>query len=153
MERRDAVVIGASAGGIDALRLLVERLPASLPLALCVVLHSNRTSPQVLDAILTRAGHLPAAYARHGEAMEPGRIYIAPADYHLEIERGRRLRLTRGPRENRFRPSVDVLFRSAALSLGPQVVGIVLSGALDDGTAGLWAIKARGGLAVVQDPD
>jgi two-component system chemotaxis response regulator CheB len=127
-------------------------LPADLPAAVFVVLHTHPTSPGYLPHILARSGPLPAAHAEDGEPIAPGRIYVAPPDHHLLIEDGH-VRLTKGPKENRSRPAVDPLFRSAAYFHGPRVIGVVLSGMLDDGTAGLWAIKDRGGLAVVQDPD
>jgi two-component system chemotaxis response regulator CheB len=151
LRMRDAVVVGASAGGIGALRELVHHVPPDFPAAIVAVVHISSHSPSLLPAILSAAGPLPAKAAEDREPMTEGKIYVAPPDRHLLIERGR-LRLTRGPRENRVRPSVDTLFRSAAVDLGSRVVGVILSGALDDGTAGLWAIKDRGGVAIVQEP-
>jgi two-component system chemotaxis response regulator CheB len=152
MPAHDIIVIGASAGGMDALQNLVRGLPPDLPAALFVVWHIPAHSVGVLPDVLTRAGPLPAAHARDGEPIEPGRIYVAPPDRHLVLEPGR-VRLTHGPKENHFRPAVDPLFRSAAVAYGPRVIGVMLSGALNDGTAGMWAIKDRGGLTVVQEPD
>jgi two-component system chemotaxis response regulator CheB len=146
------VVIGGSAGGIEALRSLIGPLPASLPAALFVVLHTHPSGPGYLPEILDRSGVLPAAHALDGEPIRQGRIYVAPPDHHVVIERDH-MRLTRGPKENRSRPSVDPLFRSAAYFHGQRVIGVVLSGMLDDGTAGLWTVKDRGGLAIVQSPD
>src|SRR5687767_3732333 len=145
------VVIGASAGGVDALRAIVAALPADFPAPICVVVHTSPQSPSILDQILDRAGPLTAAAACNGERIRPGRIYVAPPDCHLVIEPGV-LRVTRGPKENRFRPAVDPLFRSAAQVYGPAATGVVLTGNLDDGTAGLWAIKQLGGISIVQDP-
>lgn len=147
----DIVVVGASAGSIEALKTLVSGLPPTLPAALFIVLHVSPHSRSALPGILSRAGPLPAVHAVDGEAVRHNRIYIAPPDHHLVLEHGY-VRVTRGPRENRARPAVDVLFRSAAYAYGPRVIGVILSGQLDDGTAGLWAIKDRGGLTVVQDP-
>lgn len=146
------VVIGASAGGIDALKTIGAALPPDFPAPICVVVHTSADSPGVLDAILSRAGRLPAITARSGERLEPGRIYLPPPDHHLVVEPGI-LQITKGPKENRFRPAIDPLFRSAAQVYGPEVVGVVLTGSLDDGTAGLWTIKQLGGIAIVQDPD
>ncbi|MBF6591111.1 MAG: chemotaxis protein CheB [Ktedonobacterales bacterium] len=151
MPRSDILVIGASAGGIEALTTLVRGLPADLPAAVFVVLHLSPHSPSMLPHILTRAGPLTATMARDGEAIQSGHIYVAPPDHHLLLERGI-MRVARGPKENRCRPAVDPLFRTAARDYGPRVVGVVLSGALDDGTAGLLAIKHQGGIAIAQDP-
>jgi two-component system chemotaxis response regulator CheB len=148
---RDIVVIGASAGGISALKLLVARLPADFPGSIFVVVHLSPEARSNLAAILGGAGPLRTVPAVDGMEIQPGTIYTAPADQHLLVETGR-LRVVRGPRENRHRPAVDPLFRSAAWAYGPRVVGVVLSGYLDDGTAGLWAVKSCGGITVVQDP-
>ena len=149
---RDTIVVGASAGGIRALQTLMAGLPEDLAAAVIVVNHIPVDSQSALPQILSSAGVLEAKAAEDGEPLARGIVYAAPPDRHLLIERGR-LRLTRGPRENRVRPSIDTLFRSAAVDRGSRVIGVVLSGVLDDGTAGLWAIKDRGGLAVVQLPD
>jgi two-component system chemotaxis response regulator CheB len=145
------VVIGTSAGGLETLRGLVSSLPSDFPAPICIVMHMAPQSPSVLADILSRAGSLPATFAKSAERVNPGRIYIAPPDCHLVMEPGR-LRVTRGPRENRFRPAIDPLFRSAAQVYGPNTIGVVLTGNLDDGTAGLWAVKQLGGVAIVQDP-
>jgi two-component system, chemotaxis family, protein-glutamate methylesterase/glutaminase len=151
MPSHDIVVIGASAGGVEALIAIVSCFPTSLPAAVFVVIHLPVNSPSVLPQILQRAGPLPSAFARHGEAIRQGHIYVAPPDHHLLIKRGY-MHVMRGPKENRHRPSADVLFRTAAGAYGARVVGVVLTGALDDGTMGLQAVKRRGGLAVVQAP-
>ncbi|HEX8188433.1 MAG TPA: chemotaxis protein CheB, partial [Pyrinomonadaceae bacterium] len=152
MPGRDIVVVGTSAGGVEALRVLVGGLPADFPGSVFIVMHTAADSPGVLAQILDRAGKLPAAAASNRERVRPGRVYVAPPDRHLLLEPGL-MRLTRGPKENRFRPAVDPLFRSAAAVYGPRVVGVVLTGGLDDGTSGLWAVKRLGGVAVVQDPE
>src|SRR5438067_9028898 len=151
MATKDIVVIGASAGGMAALERLVAGLPADLPAALFVVWHLSPGVRSVLPMVLSKAGPLPAANPKDGDPIKPGRIYVGPNDHHMLLERGY-IRVTKGPKENRFRPAVDPLFRSAAYIYGTRTIGVVLSGALDDGTAGLWAIKMRGGAAVVQDP-
>jgi len=145
-------VIGASAGGVEALKSLVTRLPADLPAAICVVIHLPPQGPNLLASILSGLGPLPVDDAVHGAIIQAAHIYVAVPDRHLLID-GNSLRLSRGPKENRFRPAVDALFRSAAYSHGNRVFGVVLTGQLDDGTAGLWAIKDRGGIAIVQSPE
>ena len=145
------VVIGTSAGGIEALRDLVADLPADFPSPIAIVLHTSPQSPGLLHEILSRAGPLPAINPHGGERLRAGHIYVAPPDHHLLIEPDR-VRLSKGPKENRFRPAIDPLFRSAAQVYGPGAIGVILTGNLDDGTAGIWAIKRLGGTAVVQDP-
>jgi two-component system chemotaxis response regulator CheB len=152
MPEHDIFVIGASAGGVEALKQLVGLLPADLPAAIFVVLHVPAYGKSVLPYILTRAGSLNAVHPKDGQAIRKGNIYIAPPDTHLIIKK-EYITLSRGPRENGHRPAVDPLFRSAARVYGSRVVGIVLSGNLDDGTAGLIAIKMRHGIAVVQHPE
>ena len=152
MAGHDIVVIGGSAGGLEGANAIVADLPAEFPGSVFVALHTAPSSPGLLPEIFNHRGPLPAAHARDGEPVSPGRIYVAPPDHHLLLEAGR-VRVTRGPKENRFRPAVDPLFRSAALAYGPRVVGVVMSGWLDDGAAGLWAVKVRGGVAIVQDPE
>lgn len=147
----DIIVIGASAGGVETLSRLVSDLPGDLPAALFIVLHIPPDSPSLLPSILNRHSQLKALHPDDNTPIERGYIYIAPPNNHLIIE-GNNVRIIRGPRENRHRPAVDPLFRSAAYTYGSRVIGIILSGALDDGTAGLLAIKRQGGLAVVQDP-
>ena len=147
----DIIVVGASAGGVEALLTFVRELPADLPAALFVVLHSPAQSPSVLPRILNRAGRLRAVHARHDEVIEPGRIYVAVPDHHLLVHRGV-IHVVRGPKENHCRPAIDPLFRSAAVAYGPRAVGVLLSGSLGDGTVGLVTMKQRGGVAIVQDP-
>ncbi|MFB9235362.1 chemotaxis protein CheB [Plantactinospora siamensis] len=147
----DLVVVGASAGGVEALKALVAGLPADLAAAVLVVLHVAPTRSTALAGILDRCGPLPARPARDGERPEPGRIYVAVPDRHLLLHDGR-IMLGRGPRQNRVRPAVDALFRSAARWRGARTLGVVLSGTLDDGAAGLAAIAVAGGAALVQDP-
>ncbi|ASZ10755.1 chemotaxis protein CheB [Chitinophaga pendula] len=151
MGKRDIIVIGASAGGFEAIQQLVADLPSNFNASIFIVWHMSPNVRGILPQVLNRIGKIPAAHAMDREPIRPKRIYIAPPDHHLLLEKGR-VRVTHGPKENRFRPAIDPLFRSAALTYGVRVIGIVLSGALDDGTAGLWAVKQQGGLAIVQDP-
>jgi len=144
--------MGASAGGIESLREVVSHLPAGFRVPIFVVLHIPSHRESLLPAILTKAGCLPAHHPQDGEPIEGGHIYVAPPDHHLLIE-GPTLAVKRGPKENRFRPSIDALFRSAAYTYGKGAIGVVLSGALDDGTSGLWSIKRLGGVAIVQCPE
>jgi two-component system chemotaxis response regulator CheB len=147
------VVIGASAGGIEALNELVRGLPADFGAPILLVLHIPADSPSLLAKILARAGSVKTKTADDGERMENGTLYVAPPDRHLLVDADGTLRTPRGPRENRHRPSVDPLFRSAALAYGPNAIGVILSGTLDDGTSGLLAIQRLGGITVVQDPE
>jgi two-component system chemotaxis response regulator CheB len=151
MEKTNIVVIGASAGGFEAIRALISSLPPDLDAAIFIVWHMSPDIRGVLPQVINRHKTIMASHAIDNEPIVYNRIYVAPPDRHLVIENGF-VRVTRGPKENRFRPAVDPLFRSAAYTYGPRVIGIVLSGALDDGTAGLWTIKSRGGIAIVQDP-
>ncbi|MEW5857055.1 MAG: chemotaxis protein CheB [Cyanobacteriota bacterium] len=151
MPGHDIIVLGASAGGVEALTQLVKALPPDLPAAIFVVIHFPAHSTSVMPSILNRCGSLKACHPSDGEAIQHGRIYVAPPNYHLLVKQGY-IHLARGPRENGHRPAIDPLFRTAARFYGRRVVGVVLSGNLDDGTAGLAAVKQRGGVAVVQDP-
>jgi two-component system chemotaxis response regulator CheB len=151
IEPHDIVVIGASAGGVETLQRLVSGLPPGLPLAFLVVLHIAPHG-SYLPEILTRAGAYPAAHPEDGDTIVHGQIVVAPPDLHLLVEDGV-IRLRNSERHNGARPAVDPLFESAARSFGPRVVGIILSGSLHDGADGLAAIKAHGGLTIVQDPE
>lgn len=151
MDGRDLVVVGASAGGVRAVRQLIGDLPASLRAAVLVVLHRAPQSPGYLAQHLNKSGTLPAKEAVDGEALVEGRVYVAPPDRHLLVEPGR-VRVTRGPRENGFRPAVDPLFRTAARAYNRRVVAVVLSGALDDGSNGVAVVRRHGGVTIAQDP-
>jgi two-component system chemotaxis response regulator CheB len=151
MHGHDIVVVGFSAGGIDPLLQLVAGLPSDLPASVFVVHHFPAHSVSALPSILGRVSTLPVTSAVDNEPIHSGHVYVGPSDCHLVLAPGR-VRLTRGPFEHGNRPALDPLFRSAAGSYGSRVVGVILSGTLDDGTAGLQAIKAAGGLTVVQDP-
>jgi len=150
MQNRDVVAIGGSAGSFTVLRDIIRELPADIPAAIFVVVHLG-ASQSILPTILNDSGSLPAKFAEDGERMQIGRIYVAPADRHLLVEDGLMV-VRRGPRENSARPAIDPLFRSVAAAHGPRVIGVILSGGLSDGAAGLAAIKRCGGVTVVQDP-
>jgi two-component system chemotaxis response regulator CheB len=147
--RRDIVVIGASAGGVQALRSLAGQLPPDFPACVCIVQHIGE-HPTLLPSLMSTRGPNPVGYAVDGAPLQAG-LVVAPPDRHLLID-GDRLRLSAGAKEHHTRPAIDPLFRSAAISAGPRVVGVVLTGCLDDGSAGLQAIRDCGGVTVVQDP-
>src|SRR6202049_899718 len=151
-EPRDIVVIGASRGGVEALKGIVAALPPSLQSALLIVLHISPTHASLLPDVLSRAGPLPAEHGRDGTRIERGRIYVAPPDHHMTIGPIGFIRLEQGPKENPRGPAADPLFRSAASIYGSRVIGIILTGGGSDGTQGLIAIEQAGGLAIVQDP-
>jgi len=152
MPTKDIVAIGASAGGVEAFQRLCASLPADFPASLFVTQHLSASAKSVLPQLLDRAGPLPASSPRDGDRIERGRIYVAAPDRHMLLREGKIL-MRRGPNENRTRPAVNALFRSAAIAYGGRVIGVVLTGLLDDGTDGLIAITAAGGTSVVQDPD
>jgi two-component system, chemotaxis family, protein-glutamate methylesterase/glutaminase len=151
MRNRDIVAIGASAGGIELLVQLMKVLPKDLPASLFVVQHLAPYHKSQLASILNRESFLKVVFPKNGEAVKKGHVYLAPPDHHLLVENGHML-VAKGPKENRFRPSIDALFRSVAYNYGQRVIGVVLSGSLDDGTSGLWSVKRLGGITVVQDP-
>jgi len=151
MPCKDIVVIGASAGGVEALQRLCASLPSDFPAAVFIVQHLSPSARSLLAQLLDRAGPLSASSPQDGDPIEPGRIYVGAPDQHMLLRPGKIL-MRRGPHENRTRPAVNALFRSAAIAYGGRVIGVVLTGLLDDGTEGLIAIKAAGGLSVVQDP-
>ena len=151
MQTRNILAIGTSAGGVEALLFLAKSFPASFPAAIVITIHLPRRFRSELDQILSSAGPLPAGFARDGEPVNPGRIYIAPPDRHLLLDRDR-LVLGSGPRENNTRPAVDPMLRSAAACCGGRAIGAVLTGTLGDGASGLWALAVCGGVTVVQDP-
>lgn len=151
MAHRDIVAIGASAGGFQAVSELAKGLRGDFAAAVLITIHLHPEASNVLAELIDRAGPLPAAFATEGEEIAPGGIYIAPPDRHLLVDEGRVL-LRRGPRENGSRPAIDPMFRSVALAYGSRAVGVILTGGLNDGSSGLYAIKHSGGVAVVQDP-
>ncbi len=149
--KRNVVVIGASAGGMETLVRLLRNISNDISASIFIVQHVGRNSILQFDHILDQAGPLPVSFGKDGERFKPGHVYLAPPDHHLLISK-QSIRITHGPRENRSRPAIDPLFRSAAVFHGTRAIGVVLTGTLDDGTAGLLAIKRCGGIAVVQDP-
>jgi hypothetical protein len=151
MIARDLIVIGASAGGMRAVGQIAQLLPTTLSACVLVVLHTSPASRGMLAAVIARRSNLPVKQAEHGDPLRPGQIYVAPPDLHL-IVGARGIELSQGPKVNRARPAIDPLFHSAAARYGRRVIGVVLTGLLRDGTAGLVAIKQAGGVAVVQDP-
>jgi two-component system, chemotaxis family, protein-glutamate methylesterase/glutaminase len=148
---RNLVVIGASAGGIEALQLLLSGLPPDLNAAVLIVVHTSSHSGSLLPRILERAGRLPVIHPEDGTPIQRGHVYVAPPNFQMIVERDL-IRVIQGPRENLHRPAIDPLFRSAAASYGRRVIGVVLTGLLDDGTSGLMVVHAHGGEAIVQDP-
>lgn len=151
MANRDIVVVGASAGGIEALQQLLRGLPSDLEASILIVLHTSSHAGSLLPQILQRACGIPARHPQDKTPLRKGHIYIAPPDFHMIIEDGL-IRVIQGPRENLHRPAIDPLFRSAAAFHGNRVIGVILTGLLDDGTSGLMVVRARGGEAIVQDP-
>lgn len=151
MDTKDIIVIGTSAGGLEALTEIVRGLPGDLPASIFVVRHISPTNESLLPSLLQRASQLKISQARDREPIQRGCVYVAPPDRHLVLDEGC-IRLAEGPKENRSRPAIDPLFRSAALSFRGRVIGIVLTGQLDDGTSGLWDVKSCGGSTIVQDP-
>jgi two-component system chemotaxis response regulator CheB len=152
MSKQDIIVIGTSAGGVSALEELAGALPEGFNGSIFIVLHIPPYAPSHLPEILTRSGVLKCVHPKDGEKIKAGRIYVAPPDHHLLIGPGTVL-VKKGPKENRFRPSIDALFRSAAYTYGSRVIGIVLTGVLNDGTSGLWSVKRMGGTCIVQTPN
>jgi two-component system, chemotaxis family, protein-glutamate methylesterase/glutaminase len=148
---RDRIVIGTSAGGIEALQLLLAALPPELKASILIVLHIGGRADSLLPQILGRASPLPVSNPADGDRIRPGQIYIAPPDLHMLVEDDH-IRVLQGPRENLHRPAIDPLFRSAALAGGRRVIGVILTGMLDDGTSGLMVVRAHGGAAIVEDP-
>ncbi|QDK78999.1 chemotaxis protein CheB [Spirosoma sp. KCTC 42546] len=152
MAKRDIIVIGASAGGVFALKELMASLPPDFNATVFVVVHISPHSPSYLPDILSHSGPIPASHPKDGELIQPGHIYVAPPDHHLLVEYDQ-LIVKKGPKENRFRPSIDALFRSAAYTYGPRVIGLILTGMLDDGTSGMWSVKRLGGICIIQQPE
>ena len=149
---RDIVVIGASRGGVEALRGIVAALPPNLQSTLLIVVHTSPTHASLFPDALSRAGPLPAEHGRNGTRIERGRVYVAPPDHHMTVGPIGFIRLDQGPKQHYTRPAADPLFRSAASMYGSRVIGIILTGSGSDGTKGLIAVKQAGGLAIVQDP-
>lgn len=151
MRSQRVVAIGASAGGVDALKSIAAQMPADFPAPILVVMHIGK-QPSILPSILGKSGPLGASHAIHGEALRPGHFHVAPPDHHMIVENGR-IALSHGPKEHHARPALDPLFRSVGLSFGSRAIAIVLTGWGTDGTAGLQAVKACGGITITQDPE
>lgn len=151
MEKRNIIVMGGSTGGFEAFKKIIQNLPPDLDAAIFIVWHMSPDLRGILPEVLNKLNTIKASNAYDNEPIVTNHIYVAPPDHHMLIEYGR-IRVTHGPKENRFRPAIDPLFRSAAYVYGNRVIGVILSGGLDDGTAGLWRVKFTGGLAIVQDP-
>jgi two-component system chemotaxis response regulator CheB len=151
MANRNVLAVGTSAGGVEALLSLTKQLPADFPAAVLVTIHLSGQSRSSLPELLTNAGAMPAAFAGEGDVARKGRIYVAPPGRHLLID-GDVLSLGTGPRENNVRPAIDPMLRSAAVCCGHRSIGVVLTGTLDDGASGLWALTQYGGATIVQDP-
>lgn len=149
--KRDIIVIGASAGGVEAIPRLLSSLPAEIPAAFFVTLHIPATSESKMPELITRRGNLPAEHPSNGTPIRQGHVYVAPPDHHLVLNSDG-IQLSRGPKENRHRPAIDVMFRSAARAYGERVAGVLLTGNLDDGVSGLCEIHRHHGITVVQDP-
>jgi two-component system chemotaxis response regulator CheB len=151
--KRDVILVGGSAGSIESLRKLLRALPAWFPASLFVVVHTSAEGPGLLAKVLSRSSEIPAIYPADGDSIVGGQIYVAPPDYHLALAPEGIVRVRKGPRENGHRPAIDPLFRSAAITeYAQRTIAVVLSGYLDDGAAGLYAIRRRGGMSIVQDP-
>ncbi|WP_353718936.1 chemotaxis protein CheB [Dyadobacter sp. 676] len=151
VHKRKVIVIGSSAGGVNAVRELAAMLPRNFEAAIFVVQHVQSETKSFLPKILSDAGPLKATHAINGELITDGHIYVAPPDHHMLLD-GSWIIISKGPKENNFRPSIDATMRSAAYWYGPDVIGVILTGRLSDGTSGLWTIKEMGGIAIVQDP-
>ena len=152
MAGHDIVVMGASAGGIPPIERVLSALPSHFPAAVFITIHTAAEGPRLLSDVLNRMSSLPVSYAMDGDTVRKSRVYLAPPDRHMLLDNGV-IRVTAGPRENRHRPAIDPLFRSAARAYGSRVVAVVFSGLLDDGTAGLKAISRHGCISIVQDPE
>ena len=150
--KRDFVLIGGSAGSLDALRGIVRGLSPDFPAAVFVIQHLSARSPSQLPAVLQTAASMRVLTAEEGMRPEPGHIYVAPPDRHVLLAQDH-MHVARGPKEGLHRPSINATFRSAAHSFGRRVIGVLLSGMLDDGASGLWEIAKNGGVAIVQDPE
>jgi two-component system, chemotaxis family, protein-glutamate methylesterase/glutaminase len=149
--KHDLILIGGSAGSIRVLQTVIGALPKNLPAVVCAIIHTTPRGRSTLPQLLNLSGSLPAVQASDNAALVPGRIYVAPPDRHMLIGHNH-IHLTRGPKEGLHRPSINISFRSAAQAYGQRVVGVLLSGMLDDGASGLWEIGRHGGVTVIQDP-